>query len=141
MNSDNLYNVLVNCKRKNEIELFNNIRAKYLLAVYRENFAYDEAETRLDNFKLDDKACLAVYEAVLRLKHGKRQIAGYTRKSNNNHGHLKSVLLSIEKGPADGYEELKAIGALEYSNEALVLKYPDLFPAHIVEMVESYHQN
>jgi hypothetical protein len=142
MNSDKLYNVLVNCKRKNEIELFNNIRAKYLLAVYRENFAHDDNKTSKENMLDNDLAYLIVFEANKRIETGKKgKTAIRTRQAIKNKGQYQAIIDSIKDGPSSGFKELKSIGAHQYSSEALVLRYPDLFPADIVEKVKSYYQN
>ena len=140
MNSEQLYIAANNCDKKGENELAKYLRRLRYIAVYNENFKYDENKTPEENFFAEDHAMLLVYEETLRDKNKKKQKATYTRKLTERRGKFGAIIHTIESGPKKTYYDLLELGIPQFSNEHLVMKYKSLFPKEIIEKVSKYYE-
>lgn len=77
------------------------------------------------------------YEKILSLKNGKKTPATYTWRAITNHGIIGGIDRIVSKGKQTlGFTYLSKLGLKDYSFEAIVLKYPDVFSNIAVEKAQ-----
>jgi hypothetical protein len=87
-----------------------------------------------DDVERDLMAGVRVYEEqVLREKHGRRQPATRTRQAIRNKGAYQAIIDWCDMhGARDGFLQLAEAGLLEFTAEAIAVKYADRFPPDTV---------
>jgi len=78
------------------------------------------------------KAVAALEESYLQ-KHGRKQVAGYTRRKIRDKGAVATLsdwALKTEVTP--GFEALIAEGLAEFTGEHIIIDHPDRFEQHVV---------
>ena len=72
----------------------------------------------------DVERALALYEELLRRKHGRRVVATRTRKMIADRGYKEALVRIVDRGNQNmGFEELKKAGLPEFSFEQIVLDH------------------
>ncbi len=80
------------------------------------------------------KESLRVYRALLRLKHGRNQAAGYSEREIKQCGHREALIRTIRRGKAtDGLKLLAAHDRLDCAYEQIAIDHADEMPADVVE--------
>lgn len=80
------------------------------------------------------KESLRVYRALLRLKHGRNQAAGYSEREIKQYGHREALIRTIRRGKAtDGLKLLAAHNRLDCAYEQIAIDHADEMPADVVE--------
>lgn len=80
------------------------------------------------------KESLRVYRALLKLKHGRNQAAGYSEREIRKYGHREALIRTIRRGKAtDGLKLLAAHDRLDCAYEQIAIDHADEMPADIVE--------
>jgi 16S rRNA C967 or C1407 C5-methylase (RsmB/RsmF family) len=130
--ADQLRVVMENAKNRGNMEVYTMAKKLRYAAIYRESLETEEKATRLAEFESENRACLAVWEALQAdRKEYKKYTATRTRLLEKNRGSIGALVYTIENN-SFGSNVLFEEGLFEYSNEALIVKYADLFPEEIV---------
>jgi len=93
-------------------------------------------KARVDAKTVEDrvKESLRVYRALLKLKHGRNQAAGYSEREIRKYGYREALIRTIRRGKAtDGLKLLAAHDRLDCAYEQIAIDHADEMPADVVE--------
>lgn len=77
---------------------------------------------------------VAALEETLREKHGRTQVAGYTRRKIRDAGAVATLSgWALKPKATDGFTALVENGMAEFTGEFVVAQFPDRFEPHVVE--------
>ena len=95
-----------------------------------------------DPLHLDFGATLAAYEQLLSEKNNRTTIAMRTRSKIQNKGVVQSLIdWALAKTPTTGFDLLMKNGMESLTGEALIVKYADRFPLHVVDAAQARIEN
>jgi hypothetical protein len=77
---------------------------------------------------------LRIYRALLKLKHGRNQAAGYSEREIRQYGHREALIRTIRRGKrTDGLRLLAAHGRLDCAYEQIAIDHAHEMPEDVVE--------
>lgn len=77
---------------------------------------------------------VAALEETLREKHGRTQVAGYTRRKIRDDGAVATLSgWALKPKVTEGFTALVAACMAEFTGEYVVAQFPDRFEPHVVE--------
>lgn len=129
-----LLTIMENAKRIGRMEVYWEAFRRRCELLGKEARDLDPA----DPLHLDFAATLAAYEQLLSEKNNRTTIATRTRSKIQNKGVVQSLIeWALAKTPTTGFDLLMTNGMESLTGEALIIKYSDRFPPHVVEAAQS----
>jgi len=81
---------------------------------------------------------VAALEETLREKHGRAQVAGYTRRKIKDAGAVATLTdWAMKPKETPGFVALVAAGMAEFTGEYVIAQFPDRFQKHVVEAAQA----
>jgi len=87
------------------------------------------------DFEARIEEAVRVYEECLKVKHGRKQAAAYTRRSIRDHGYREALIRTVRKKQSAGLELLAAHDRLDCSYEQIALDFAksENLPEDVIE--------